>query len=93
MNRKLVAISMFVLLVAAACSVATPGNTGVVTAVNGNTVTVAAANGQSATYTLTNSTSVYNASGVRTPKSFLMSGQRVMVWAKGDNAVRINVES
>ncbi len=84
---------MLVLLVAAACSVAAPGTTGVVTAVEGNTVTVAGANGQTMTYTLTNSTAIYNAQGSRATSLFLTNGQRVMVWANGDNAVRINVES
>jgi hypothetical protein len=94
MKRNLIVLSLLVLIVAAACSVTTPGTTGTVTAVGDNTVTIAGANGQTTTYTLTSSTYVYNAAGSRANKMFLASGQRVMVWSKGDNtAVRINVES
>ena len=94
MKRNLIGLSLIVLIVAAACSVTTPGTTGVVTAVGDNTVTIAGANGQTTTYTLTSSTYVYNATGARSNQKFLSSGQRVMVWSKGENtAVRINVES
>ncbi len=95
MKRNLFALSLLVLLVAAACSTVTaPGTAGVVTSVDGNTVTVAGANGQTTTYTLTSSTYVYNASGSRANKMLLSNGQRVQVWSKADNtAVRINIES
>ncbi|HEY0159622.1 MAG TPA: hypothetical protein VGF28_20205 [Thermoanaerobaculia bacterium] len=95
MKRNLFALSLLVLLVAAACSTVTaPGTTGVVTAVGDNTVTIAGADGQATTYTLTSSTYVYNVNGTRASHRFLTNGQRVMVWSKGDNtAVRINVES
>jgi len=90
-----VALSLVVLLVAAACSTtnSTAAATGTVTSVEGNTVTVAAADGQTITYTLTPATHVYNTSGSKTSHSFLTNGQRVMVWSKGENAVRINVAS
>jgi hypothetical protein len=94
MKRNLiVAVSLLVLLVTVACSVTAPGTTGTVTAVGDNTVTIAGANGQSTTYTLTSSTYVYNASGSRANQRFLTNGQRVMVWSRGETAVRINVES
>jgi ABC-type Fe3+-hydroxamate transport system substrate-binding protein len=93
MKRNLVALSLLVLLVTAACAVTSPGSTGTVTAINGNTVTVAGANGQTTTYTLSPSTHIYNAAGSKTSQSFLTNGQRVMVWSNGDAAVRINVES
>lgn len=93
MKRNLVALSLLVLLVTAACAVTSPGSTGTVTAVNGNTVTVAGANGQTTTYTLTPSTHIYNTTGSKTTHLFLSNGQRVMVWSNGETAVRINVES
>jgi ABC-type Fe3+-hydroxamate transport system substrate-binding protein len=93
MKRNLVALSLLVLLVTAACAVTTPGAAGTVTGVNGNTVTVAGPNGQTMTYTLTPSTHIYNASGSKTSPLFLTNGQRVMVWSNGETAVRINVES
>lgn len=90
-----VALSLVVLLVAAACSTTntTAAATGVVTAVEANSVTVSGADGQTTTYTLTPATHVYNTQGSKTSQSFLSNGQRVMVWSKGENAVRINVAS
>ncbi len=48
--------------------------------------------GQTTSYTLTNRTLIYAPDGVETMRSYLSKGQRVMVWATGTNAVRINIE-
>ena len=40
---------------------------------------------------LTNRTLVYAPDGVETTKSYLSKGQRVMVWANGSNAIRVNI--
>ena len=90
MKRSLVVLVALTLLLAACASVTAPGTTGVVTEVNGNTITVASA-GQPTTYTLTNRTLVYAPDGVEAQRSYLTKGQRVMVWADGTNAVRINI--
>ena len=91
MKRSLVLLITFALLLGA-CAATAPGTTGVVTEVNGTTVSVAVAGGQPTTYTLTNRTLVYAPDGVETTHSFLSKGQRVMVWANGTNAVRVNIE-
>ncbi|HYK00938.1 MAG TPA: hypothetical protein VE974_04225 [Thermoanaerobaculia bacterium] len=94
MKRSLIALSVLVLLVTAACaSTGTAAATsGVITAVGDNTVTVDA-NGQATTYNLTSSTYVYNSLGARAKKSFLSNGQRVRVVANGQEAVTISIES
>ena len=94
MKRSLVALSVLVLLITAACAStgAGPATSGVITAVGDNTVTVSA-NGQDQTFNLTSSTYVYNSSGARAKKSFLTSGQRVRVVANGQEAVTISIES
>lgn len=91
MKRSLVLLITFALLLGA-CAVTAPGTSGVVTEVNGSTVSVAVAGGQPTTYTLTNRTLVYAPDGVETTRSYLSKGQRVMVWANGSNAVRVNIE-
>ena len=91
MKRSLVLLITLALLLGA-CATTAPGTTGVVTEVNGNTVSVAVNGGSPTTYTLTNRTLVYAPDGVETTKSYLTKGQRVMVWANGANAVRVNIE-
>lgn len=93
MKRTLVALTMLVLLLGAACaSTSAPTATGVITAVDGSTITVAAPAGAApVTYTMTRSTNVYAADGVLAQRSYLASGQRVQVWANGTSAVRINI--
>jgi ABC-type uncharacterized transport system YnjBCD substrate-binding protein len=91
MKRSLVLLVTLALLLGA-CAATAPGTTGVVTEVNGNTVSVAVAGGQPTTYTLTNRTLIYAPDGVETSHSYLSKGQRVMVWANGTNAVRVNIE-
>lgn len=90
MKRSLVLLVTVALLLGA-CATTTPP-TGVITEINGNTVTVAVAGGESATFTLTNRTLVYAPDGVETTRSYLTKGQRVMVWATGANATRVNIE-
>jgi ABC-type uncharacterized transport system YnjBCD substrate-binding protein len=90
MKRSLILLVAFALLLGA-CATVTPGTKGVVAEVNGTTVSVAVA-GQPTTYTLTNRTLIYAPDGVETTRSYLSKGQRVMVWADGTNAVRINIE-
>ncbi|HEU4886893.1 MAG TPA: hypothetical protein VFV49_03330 [Thermoanaerobaculia bacterium] len=91
MKRSLVLLVTLALLLGACASTTPP--TGIVTEVNGNTVTVALAGGEPTTYTLTNRTLVYAPDGVETTRSYLTKGQRVMVWATGTNATRVNIES
>lgn len=90
MKRTLL-IAVAFALVLAACATTAPGTPGVITAVNGNTVTVSNA-GSTTTYTLTRNTNIYSPDGTSTQRSYLTSGQRVLVWADGTNAVRINIE-
>jgi ABC-type glycerol-3-phosphate transport system substrate-binding protein len=90
MKRSLILLVTLALLLGA-CATVAPGTSGVVTEVNGNTVTVAVA-GSPTTYTLTNRTLVYSPDGVEAMRSYLSKGQRVMVWAEGTNAVRINIQ-
>jgi uncharacterized protein YheU (UPF0270 family) len=90
MKRSLILLVTLALLLGA-CATVAPGTSGVVTEVNGNTVTVAVA-GSPTTYTLTNRTLVYSPDGVEAVRSYLSKGQRVMVWAEGTNAVRINIQ-
>ena len=90
MKRSLIVLVALTLILAA-CATTTPGTTGVVTDINGNSVTVAVA-GQPTTYTLTNRTMVYSSDGVEAMRSHLSKGQRVMVWADGTNATRINIQ-
>jgi PBP1b-binding outer membrane lipoprotein LpoB len=91
MKRSLIVVVTLALLLGACASVA-PASKGVVTEVNGNTVSVAVAGGAPTSYTLTNRTLIYSPDGVATMRSYLSKGQRVMVWANGTNAVRINIE-
>ncbi len=91
MKRSLVLLITLALLLGA-CATVAPGTSGVVTEVNGTTVSVAVNGGSPTTYTLTNRTLVYAPDGVETTKSYLTKGQRVMVWANGTNAVRVNIE-
>ena len=94
MKRTLVLLVALTLLVAACATTTAPTANGVITAVNGNTVTVAGPAGDgSTTYTITRSTNVYSPDGTRSTKSYLTPGQRVLVWADGTNAVRINIEA
>lgn len=94
MKRTLVLLVALSLLVAACASTSAPTTSGVITAVNGNTVTVAGPAGDgSSTYTLTYRTNVYSPDGVLSTKSYLTPGQKVLVWADGTNAVRINIAS
>lgn len=90
MKRSLILLVTLALFLGACASTTAPGTSGVVTEVNGNTITVATA-GTPTTYTLTNRTLVYAPDGVETVRSYLTKGQRVMVWANGTNAVRINI--
>ncbi|HYH06263.1 MAG TPA: hypothetical protein VEK11_04295 [Thermoanaerobaculia bacterium] len=93
MKRSLVVLTTLVVMLAlAACSTVTaPGTAGVVTKVEGNAVTIASS-GTETTYTVGSSTNVYAPDGVSTQRSYLTAGQRVLVWANGTNAVRINVQ-
>lgn len=90
MKRSLVVLVTFALLLAA-CATLAPGSTGVVSEVNGNSVVVTSG-GTPTTYTITNRTLIYAPDGVETQRAYLTKGQRVMVWANGGNAVRINIE-
>jgi hypothetical protein len=93
-RSALVLLVTFALLLTACASATAPGSTGVITAVNGNQITVAAPNGGAATtYTLGNKTLIFSSEGLPAQRSFLSEGQRVMVWANGDVAVRINVSA
>lgn len=78
-------------LVLGACATMAPGKTGVVTKVEGNSVTVASG-AETATYTIGNRTLLFAPDGGSAQRSYLTEGQRVMVWADGTNAVRINIE-
>ena len=91
MKRSLVLLITLALLLGA-CAATAPGTSGVITEVNGSTVSVAV-NGQPPTDTLTSRTLIYAPDGVETSRSYLSKGQRVMVWANGTNAVRVNIES
>lgn len=92
MKRNIaVLVSLVLLLTVAACAVSTPGTAGVITKVEAGTVTVAQA-GTETTYTLGRNTNVYATDGNLTQRSYLSPGQRVLVWANGTSAVRINVE-
>lgn len=91
MKRSLILLVTLALLLGACASSTAPGTTGVVTDVNGTSVTVAVA-GQPTTYALTNRTLVYSPDGIESLRSYLSKGQRVMVWANGTNAVRINIQ-
>lgn len=91
MKRSLVLLITLALLLGA-CAATAPGTTGTVTEVNGNMVSVAVNGGAPTTYTLTNRTLVYAPDGVETTKSYLSKGQRVMIWANGTSAVRVNIE-
>lgn len=91
MKRSLVVLVALSLLLAA-CAVTAPGTPGVITQVNGTTVTVSGNGGQTTTYTLNRNTNIYNPNGNITTRSYLTSGQKVLVWANGDSAVRINIE-
>jgi hypothetical protein len=90
MKRSLVLLVTLALLLGA-CATVAPGTSGVVTEVSGNTLSVAVAGSAPTTYTLTNRTLVYAPDGVETMRSYLSKGQRVMVWADGTNAIRINI--
>ena len=92
MKRSLILLVTLALLLGACATTSAPSTTGVVTDVNGSSLTVAVA-GQPTTYTLTNRTQVYSSDGVGAERSYLSKGQRVMVWANGTNAVRINIQS
>lgn len=92
MKRSLaVLLSLTVLFIVTACAVSAPGTPGVITKVEGNTVTVTQA-GSETSYTLGRNTNVYAPDGVMTQRSYLAEGQRVLVWANGTNAVRINIQ-
>lgn len=88
MKRSLVLLVTLALFLAACSSVSQPTTTGVITAVGENSITVG-----SQTYTLDRNTSIYAPDGNQLRRSFLANGQKVMVWANGEKAVRINVES
>lgn len=91
MKRSLLLLAVFALILGA-CATMAPGTTGVVTDVNGTSVTVATAGGAPTTYTLSNRTTYFSPEGVQTGQAYLSKGQRVMVWATGTNATRINIE-
>lgn len=91
MKRSLVLLITLALLLGA-CATTAPGTIGTVTEVNGNMVSVAVNGGSPTTYTLTNRTLVYAPDGVETTKSYLSKGQRVMIWANGTDAIRVNIE-
>ena len=91
MKRSIILLVTLALLLGA-CATVAPGTKGVVNDVNGNMVAVAVNGGQPTTYTLTNRTLIYAPDGVETTRSYLSKGQRVMVWANGTDAVRINIE-
>jgi hypothetical protein len=94
MKRTLVLLVALSLFLVACASTSAPTTSGVVTAVNGNTVTVAGPAGDgSSTYTITYRTNIYSPDGVLSTKSYLTPGQKVLVWADGTNAVRINIAS
>ncbi|HEX2061198.1 MAG TPA: hypothetical protein VHK90_10690 [Thermoanaerobaculia bacterium] len=86
-----VLLSLVLLFTVAACAVNTPGTAGVITKVDAGTVTVAQG-GTETTYTLGRNTNIYATDGNLTQRAYLSPGQRVLVWANGTNAVRINVE-
>ena len=92
MKRTLVVLATLAVLLTVACATTSPATaTGLVTAVDGSSITVTA-NGAPATYAITRSTNIYAADGVLTKRSYLTQGQRVQVWANGNQAVRINIE-
>lgn len=92
MKRSLILLVTLTLLLAACATTSAPSSNGTITAVNGNTITIANANGDgSSTYALTNRTYLYAPDGSRLRVSYLAAGQHVMVWADGENAVRINL--
>ena len=94
MKRTLVLLVALSLLVAACATTSSPTATGVITSVDGATVTVAGPLGDgSTTYTITRSTNIYSPDGVLSQRSYLTPGQRVLVWADGTKAVRINIAS
>jgi hypothetical protein len=88
MKRSLVLLVTLALFLTACGTVSQPTTTGVITAVSADSITVG-----TQTFTLDRTTSIYAADGNQLRRSFLTNGQRVMVWANGDKAVRINVES
>lgn len=93
MKRSVIAVSLLVLFVAAACATSAPATTGVITAVGDNTITISS-NGQTTTYNLTSSTYVYNSQGARARRAFLANGQVVKVVANArQEAVTISVVS
>lgn len=92
MKRTLVVLATLAVLLTVACATTTPPTTaGLVTGVDGSSITVTA-NGAPVTYNITRSTNIYAADGVMTKRSYLTQGQRVQVWANGNQAVRINIE-
>jgi hypothetical protein len=94
MKRTLVLLIALSLLVAACATTSAPSTNGVITAVNGNQVTVAGPHGDgSTTYTITRSTNIYAPDGVISQRAYLTPGQKVLVWANGTNAVRINISA
>ena len=94
MKRPVIALCILALIVVAACSsVTAPGTKGTITAVNDNTITVAASGASTMTYTLNRNTNVYSSDGLQVQRSVLSPGHHVQVWAKGDTAIRINIES
>ena len=94
MKRSLVLLVALSLLVAACATTSAPTTTGVITSVSNSAITVANANGDgTSTYTLTRSTNIYSPDGILSRRSYLTEGQRVLVWADGTNAVRININS
>jgi hypothetical protein len=92
MKRALVLIAALSLFLAACTSVASPGTTGVVTELTPTSVTVSTG-GTATTYTTSSRTNIYAVDGNLTRRNALSTGQRVTVWANGDNSlVRINIE-
>ncbi len=91
MKRTLLFVLALALFLSACATTTAPGTAGVITAVDANTVTVSNG-GTNTTYTLTRNTSIYSPDGTLSQRAYLTSGQRVLVWADGTNAVRINIE-
>lgn len=94
MKRSLILLVALALVVTACATTSAPTASGVITAVEGNTVTVAGPLGDGqTTYTITRSTNIYSPDGVLSQRSYLTPGQKVLVWANGTNAVRINISA
>lgn len=94
MKRSLVLLVTLALLTTACATSFAPTTTGVVTNVENGKLTVANANGDgTSTYAIDYKTQVYSPDGSSSQRAYLTKGQRVMVWANGDKAVRINIES